>query len=87
MLPFLKNKDARNSGVIVEERSPEADEMVEDSSPEDAIADMIIQAIKTEDKIALVEGIKSLMDIVNSTPDPEPDSFDAQNILAGDENA
>lgn len=93
MLPFLKNKNAQNFGLIVKTRAPDekpAEESSEDIDSIEVCAQELVKAIHAKDSKAVAEALKDVFTILDSMPHEEgehiePHSYDAQNIKAGKE--
>ena len=94
MLPFLKPK--LQTGVMVNQRAPDADEPEQAEEPNDnegleACARELLHAIETRDHKAMARALVDLFQIADSMPheegshDVEPHSYEAQNIKAGEE--
>lgn len=72
LLPFLKNKQKNQTGVIVQERAPDAP--AEDSGDDSALhaaAQDILRAISDNDYQHLALAIRAAFDICDSQPHEE----------------
>jgi len=94
MLPFLKKKEgSANSGLIIKTRTPDESpsEESDDSAAIDSCSSKLIRAVHSRDTKAVSAALKDAFDILGSMPEesesdsPSPHSYDAQNILAGDQ--
>lgn len=70
LLPFLKDK-RKETGVIVQERSPDAPSDQPDGSAIEAAAQDILRAISDNDAKHLALAIKAAFDICESYPHEE----------------
>lgn len=90
MLPFLKNRDDKSqTGIIVQERAPDADET--DMGHSEAIAACatdLINAVHAKDTQGVADALYDAFEIMDSMPHEEaaehiePHSYDAQNQKA-----
>ena len=90
MLPFLKNRDRFQSGLIVKTREP--DQKPEESTDDHAMAiescvDALISAIHAKDTKAAAQALKDAFTILETLPHDEvdhiePHSYDSQNQKA-----
>jgi hypothetical protein len=92
LLPFLKRKDQSSAGLIIKQRAPdekhEEDQDDSNAAPT-ACMQSLINAIHGRDATGAVEALKDLMEVLDSPESsdearPEPHSFEAQNIKAGE---
>jgi hypothetical protein len=80
LFPFLKNKEARSSGVVIAARNPQVAESKEESSvSKEACAALIIHAIESKDPKVLMEALQHLFEIMESQPHAEgPHTYESQ---------
>jgi hypothetical protein len=91
MLPFLKKKNAPQTGVIVQTRNPDEkpDENQEDNSDGiQACAQDLLTAIQSSDTRSMADAIKAAFEILDAAPHkegrhtneekPSPHTYDAQ---------
>ena len=74
MLPFLKNKQRTQTGIVQQVRSPDTEENQEDSNPDasiEACAQDLIDAVHAKDVKAASEAIKAAFEILDSQPHEE----------------
>lgn len=92
MLPFLKKKNAHQSGVIINDRQPDQDtdntEEIDHEGMLDACAQALITAVEDKNVPGVREAIRDMFTIMESEPHVEgehiePHSYEAQNIKAG----
>lgn len=91
-LPFLKNKDRFNSGIIVKTR--ESDEKAQEPQDDHAAAiescaQALIKAVHSSDIQAAAQALKDAFTILDAMPHEEgehiePHSYDAQNQKAAE---
>ena len=78
LLPFLKNK-RKETGVIVQERSPDSPEAPSDESGLEAAASDIMAAISAGDAKALAGAIKAAFEICDSQPHEEGPHLESES--------
>lgn len=87
MLPFLKSKQAQQTGVIIKERAPDQKEESEDIGAHgiEACAEEFIRAVHAKDVKAAAAALKDAFEILESQPHEEgPHTYDAQNEKAAE---
>lgn len=84
--PFLKAKDQRVSGLIIEHRKPdEKPEAEEQDYGIETCARDLLNAVEAKDIKGIAEALKSAFDILESQPHdeyPHDESYEAQNRKA-----
>ncbi len=90
MLPFLKRKDSASTGLIVKDLSPtpEAEPEQDPSAAIEACARHLLLAIEAKDVKAIADALCDAFTILESqegqNEGPPPHSYEAQNIIAGE---
>ncbi len=94
LLPFLKKKEAGQTGAIVQTRTPDQkpeENQENQSAAIEACARELITAIHAKDHKSAANALVDAFDILESMPRDEtehsaplPHSYDAQNIKAGE---
>lgn len=77
LLPFLKNK-RKETGVIVQQRSPDMPEQESDDNGLEAAAQDILSAISSNDSKALAMAIKAAFEICDSEPHVEGEHIEQE---------
>lgn len=93
MLPFLKRKDQGSAGLIIKNRTPDEKPDNQEDDKDTAIhacAQDLINSVHNRDVKGAAEAMRSAFEILDSMPHqegphegPEPHSYEAQNIKAG----
>ncbi len=97
MLPFLaKKKDAGIAGIQIKTRTPDAkpEDENDESASKEACGQAILDAIHSGDALAVANAMQDMYDMCQSgesesnesSSNPSPHSYDAQNRSAAKEN-
>lgn len=88
MIPFLKKREAKQVGVIVQDRAPDQKEENQENDKDASIhacAQDLINAVHAKDVAKAAEAIRSAFEILESQPhDEAPHTYAAQNEAAAD---
>lgn len=74
MLPFMKNKESRQTGIIVKDRpsdSPEAEDKDDPSAAIEACARALMHAINARDAKAVADCLIDIHEVLNKDPEEE----------------